>query len=275
MVNLHEIAVKLERQTGTHIETTQTSKDADMNEASDKSVFTRIGDWFRRGGTNGHEELPLQPESQQQIVTRASFFRPWARRDQAIQNLQSGFGTLTDLMAAIKANLERQDQRNEELLHALQQLPQILESVPETNKLQTETLRAIHQQMEHQNGQQTKLAEILDRICDADAQQSSTLEALRDRVETLTEHDQSIASNLNSVGSAMASLSQNTQASTEVLSQMRSNIDDRDRQLESILHRQGTRFTTMLAVAIFLSIAALAAVATMAYLGYEMLNKTR
>jgi chromosome segregation ATPase len=244
-----------------------------MNEASDKSVFTRIGDWFRLGGRNGHEELPLQPESQQQIVTRASFFRPWARRDHAIQNLQQGFGTLTDLMAAIKANLERQDQRNEELLNALQQLPQILQSVPETNKLQTETLRAIHQQMEQQNNQQTKLAEILDRICDADAQQSSTLEALRDRVETLTEHDQSIASNLNSVGSAMTTLSQNTQASTEVLSQMRSNIDERDRQLENILHRQGTRFTTMLAVAIFLSIAALAAVATMAYLGYEMINK--
>jgi chromosome segregation ATPase len=244
-----------------------------MNEASDKSVFTRIGDWFRLGGRNGHEELPLQPESQQQIVTRASFFRPWARRDHAIQNLQQGFGTLTDLMAAIKANLERQDQRNEELLNALQQLPQILQSVPETNKLQTETLRAIHQQMEQQNNQQTKLAEILDRICDADAQQSSTLEALRDRVETLTEHDQSIASNLNSVGSAMTTLSQNTQASTEVLSQMRSNIDERDRQLENILHRQGTRFTTMLAVAILLSIAALAAVATMAYLGYEMINK--
>jgi chromosome segregation ATPase len=244
-----------------------------MNEASDKSVFTRIGDWFRLGGRNGHEELPLQPESQQQIVTRASFFRPWARRDHAIQNLQQGFGTLTDLMAAIKANLERQDQRSEELLNALQQLPQILQSVPETNKLQTETLRAIHQQMEQQNNQQTKLAEILDRICDADAQQSSTLEALRDRVETLTEHDQSIASNLNSVGSAMTTLSQNTQASTEVLSQMRSNIDERDRQLENILHRQGTRFTTMLAVAIFLSIAALAAVATMAYLGYEMINK--
>src|SRR4051794_15364593 len=103
-----------------------------MNESSDKSVFSRIGEWFK-GGDNGHgrgaSERPLQPEPQSQIVTRASFFRPWARRDNAIQNLQSGFGTLTDLMAAIKANLDRQDQRNEELLAALQQLPRILESV--------------------------------------------------------------------------------------------------------------------------------------------------
>ena len=41
---------------------------------------------------------------------------------------------------------------------------------------------------------------------------------------------------------------------------MRDRINDRDGQLESILHKQGTRFTTMLAVAIFLSISALVAV---------------
>ena len=51
---------------------------------------------------------------------------------------------------------------------------------------------------------------------------------------------------------------------------MRDNIDTRDGQIERILHRQGTRFTTMLAVAIFLSIAALVAVGV---IGYLMLNQ--
>ncbi|HEX8523842.1 MAG TPA: hypothetical protein VF669_16420 [Tepidisphaeraceae bacterium] len=236
------------------------------------TFFSRIGNWFK--GPNG-DEMKLQPDAQHQIVQRKNFFRPWARRDEAIQNLQSGFLTLTDLMGAIRDNLERQDQRNEQLLEALQTLPQILQSVPEGNKLQTETLRAIHQQMEHQNGQQTKLAEILDRICEADAAQTSTIDALRDRVESLTQHDQAIASNLSNVGSAMATLSENTHASATVLQQMRDNSQVRDRELEKILHRQGTRFTTMLAVAIVLSISALAAVATMAYLGYELLNKAK
>ena len=56
---------------------------------------------------------------------------------------------------------------------------------------------------------------------------------------------------------------------------MRTNLDQRDKQLENILHRQGTRFTTMLAIAIFLSIAALAAVTVMGYLGFEALQKVR
>jgi len=240
-----------------------------MNE--NKNVFSKIGEWFR--GANGRE-MDLRPDDpQQQLVRRNSFFRPWARRDAAINNLQNGFVTLTDLMGAIKDNLERQDHRNEELLTVLQQLPQILQSVPESGKLQTETLRAIHQQMEQQNSQQTKLGEILDRICEADVAQTSTIGALRDRVETLSQHDQSIASNLNSVGTAMGSLSENTQTSATVLQQLRENTVQRDKELEKILHRQGARFTTMLSVAIFLSIAALAAVAMMGYLGYELLNK--
>ena len=240
-----------------------------MNDST--TFFSRIGSWIK--GSNGHSELKLQPDAQQHIVTRTSFFRPWARRDAAIQNLQTGFVTLTDLMSAIKENLERQDQRNEELLHALRVLPDILQSVPEASKLQSETLRAIHQQIEQQNGQQSKLADILNRICEADTAQASTIDAVRNRVETLAQCDQAIASNLNSVGSAMATLSENTHASATVLQQMREDGTQRDHELERILHRQGARFTTMLAVAIFLSVSALAAVATMAYLGYELLNK--
>ncbi len=243
-----------------------------MNESN--TFFSRIGSWFKNSnGYNAGRELKLRPDAQQHIVTRSSFFRPWARRDAAIQNLQSGFMTLTDLMSVIKANLERQDQRNEELLNTLQQLPAILQSVPEASKLQSETLRAIHQQIESQNAQQTKLGEILTRICEADATQTSTIDSLRARVESLAQHDQAIASNLSSVGTAMSSLSENSAVSANLLHQLKQNSAERDRELEKILHRQGVRFTTMLAVAIFLAIAALGAVATMAYLGYELLNK--
>jgi len=43
-------------------------------------------------------------------------------------------------------------------------------------------------------------------------------------------------------------------------------MTSRDNELQQVLMRQGTRFTVMLSVAIFLSIAALAAVAVIGYL---------
>ena len=70
----------------------------------------------------------------------------------------------------------------------------------------------------------------------------------------------------------MQSVSNNTHASTQVLQQMRDNLSARDAELERILHRQGNRFTTMLAVAIFLAIAALVAVGVMGWLIYQKMG---
>ena len=83
---------------------------------------------------------------------------------------------------------------------------------------------------------------------------------------TLGDHDKSIAENLNQVGAAMQTVSHHSKTSSEVLEQMRDNINSREGELQRILHKQGSRYTTMLAIAIFLSIAALAAVCVIGYL---------
>jgi uncharacterized phage infection (PIP) family protein YhgE len=147
--------------------------------------------------------------------------------------------------------------------------------LPESSRVQSETLKAIHTQIEYQNGQQQKLADILERISAADVQHRSTLDALTDRVESLNDQDARMAENLTTVGSAMQSVSKSSEQSTQVLSQLRDNLNSRDGELERVLHRQGNRFTTMLAVAIFLSIAALVAVGIIGYLAYEALHTGR
>ncbi len=204
------------------------------------------------------------------LETRTTFLRPWAKRDAAIQQLQDGFTTLTDLMGAIRDNLEKQNERQDELMNALSQLPQMLESLPESNRMQSETLKAIHQQIQSHGAQQERLGDILNKIGANSGEQKQMVDALRDRVEDLHKADTSIADYLSNVGSALKDVSQNSASTTQVLSSMRDNIDSRDGELQRVIHRQGTRFTTMLATAIFLSIAAITAVCVM---GYLMLNQ--
>jgi small-conductance mechanosensitive channel len=258
---------------------------AERPNESHGTFLSRIGKWFRPGSgsaddrraDNGAGDLPLMRDVSQSTVIepRGTFLRPWAKRDAQIESLANGFNTLTDLMGTIRDNLEQQNRRQEELLRHMSHLPQVLQSIPESSRLHSETLRAISQQIEHQSGQQSKLADILGRIVEADQQQRSTLDALTDRVENLNQTDQSIAENLGNVGAAMQSVSKNSSASAAVLEQMRDNLNSRDGELERILHKQGNRFTTMLAVAIFLSISALVAVAVMGYLGYEALQRAQ
>ena len=248
-----------------------------MNEQS--TLFTRIGSWFKRGGAGSDRangDLPLGADSPEHhhpgtaIEPRSSFLRPWARRDAQIQGLQEGFHTLTDLMSSIRDNLDRQGKRQDDLLNYLSRLPQVLETLPESSRVQGEALRAIREQLGQQNAQQSRLAEILEKIGEGGAEQRVKLDSLGQKVEQLRETDESIASYLNNVADGMKHVSQNSAASTEVLGQMRDRIDERDTQLEQIMHRQSTRFTTMLAIAIFLSCAALVAV-----VGYLLLNPAK
>jgi len=242
------------------------------------TLLTRIGKWFRKdqatnGDGGGESSLTRSDrETHQLLEPRTTFLRPWAKRDAAINQLQEGFNTLTDLMGAIRDNLDKQNRRQDELVNAMQQLPQVLGTIPESNRMQGETLQAIRVQIESQTGQQQQLASILGRISETTGEQRQMVDALRDRVEEIHKTDTTIADYLNNVGESMKDVSKNSQTSAQVLEQMRDNIDARDGQIERVLHRHSTRFTTMLAVAIFLSIAALVAVCV---IGYLMLDGQR
>lgn len=240
------------------------------------TLFGRIGQWFKRNGKSDGD-LPLMREIDAPIdanrqLPAPSVFRPWARRDQAISNLQNGFESLADLMNSIRENLEKQGRRQEELLGYLSHLPTAMETLPETARLQAETLKTIHTQLEHQNLQHERLTEILEKVSVAEGDQQEILKSLRDRVETLHQHDQAITDNLHGVGSAMAGVSKNSQISAEILGQLRDNLDSRDGQLERLLQKQATRFTVLLSAAITLSVLALTAAGV---IGYFLLIKSR
>jgi ABC-type transporter Mla subunit MlaD len=173
-------------------------------------------------------------------------------------------------MGAIRNNLEQQNRRQDELFGALQQLPQVLHTIPESSRMTGETLTAIRQQIEGQTAQQYRLGEILDRIGQTAGEQKQMVDDIRGRVEELHQADTSIADYLNSVGSSLKDVSRSNQTSAQVLEQMRDNLTSRDGQIERVLHRQGVRFTTMLSVAIVLSVAALAAVGV---IGYILINQ--
>lgn len=204
------------------------------------------------------------------VEVRRGFFRPWGRkaasRDQAIMQLQQGFSTLTELLVAVKGNLESSTSRHEELMHYLEHLPQALESLPEQNRAQQETLDAIRGQLEHHSDQQDTLAEILRRLSQTGGESRKLVADLNDRVEALQDADHQIAVHLGSVGSAMESVSKHSAAGTSVLGEMRDHLASRDEQLEKLLQKQGTRFAVLVAVAIFIALAALTAVCVIGYL---------
>lgn len=217
-------------------------------------MMARIGSWFKR---------QKNESAGTDLVPGDSSMRPLNKRDQAIANLQEGFNTLTGLMSTIKDNLKDQNRRQDELLKYLSVLPKAIEGIPETNRLQVESLKAISARLEQQTTQQNLIGEILGKLADNDAQQRTAVEDVRTRVENVAEQNKNIAENLSSVGSAMQTVSKNSSTSAQVLEQVRDSIEKRDGQLERMMHKQAQRFTWLLSVAILLAVAALVAVVIM------------
>ena len=241
---------------------------------AEQTLISRVKNWFNKPHIDGRIEdgeltdLPANTERSPHPETdsRPSLFRPFARRDNAIQSLHAGFVTLTDLMVGIRENLEQQGKRQDELLEHLSKLPAVLEQLPESNRMQGETLKALHQELSAQHSQQHRLTEILDHVGKSSTQQRDVLEGLQERVERMRTTDEQIASNLVNVGSTMQELGRSTQTGAQILESMRDNMSSRDNDLQHALAKQGTRFTVMLSIAIFLSVAALVAVAIIGYL---------
>ena len=114
--------------------------------------FTRIGSWFKGGNKSVAEgDLPLQQqhgdengengiaENHSSLVhpvetTRSTFLRPWAKRDASITQLQEGFTALTGLMGAVKDSLDKQNQRQDEMVRLLGNLPEVMRTIPETRR---------------------------------------------------------------------------------------------------------------------------------------------
>jgi hypothetical protein len=147
--------------------------------------------------------------------------------------MKDGFTALTGLMASIQQNLENQNRRHDALIEHLAALPRALETLP-------------------------KMGDILQQVANTNDTHQRVLDALQVRVEQFHQNNEMIAFNLSGVGAAIATVGRTSQASAEVLGQVHAAIAAKTTELHDVVKDQGRRFTRMLAVAIVLSMGALA-----------------
>ncbi len=232
------------------------------------NFLNRIGRLFKRAPrSNGSDGQDGQTPGAQGVTvqTHPLIRSPWKRNTAAIAQLQDGFHSLTDLMDEIRQNMVAQGRRQDELITYLSALPKLLETIPENNRIQAETLKAVHEQLQRHADQEQTLGEILEKLTESGGDQKDLLEGLRERVDTLSHQDQTMAENMHSVSVALEQTSRHSAVGTQVLESLRENMRSRDGELQRVIQRQNMRFTTLLVVAICVSIAALAAVFVMGY----------
>lgn len=236
------------------------------------TLLVRISRWVRRHGSDGSSPLPLESSANEMlpVQTRPSkFFRPFAKRDAAIANLQRGFDTLNELMRSIREAMDRNGRRQDEMISYLSRLPEVLETMPEAQKSQGEGLRSLANQLTRQVEQHNRLAEILERLASTTGDHREGIDNLNDRVERLSAHSQAISESLRQVGTSMENSARSSDSSSQVLRQLQDNLNTRDQGIEGLLRKQNSRMTALLVTAVVLSVLAILSAAAVGWFALQ------
>jgi len=247
-----------------------------MSETS--TILSRIGQWL---GLRRHESdaLPLQrevpadaaPEVPQRSPRRGlSLWRPWRRRDAAISALQQAFTSVTELTQAIRDSLEKQSRRQEEMMACFSRLLEVVQTLPEAQRLHGEALKSIGEQLQSQIRRDERLADILERVTEAHAGQRTAIEAVSGQVQMMGAQTEAIADNLRQLGTAIETLSRASESGSAVMQQLTDSIAARNADMQRALQRQSARLTLMLVVA---AVASAAAIASAGVVGIMLLRR--
>lgn len=214
-----------------------------------------------------------QTETSTAIVRRPIFGMPWKRREEDLTALNDGLTSIAALMTSLRQYLDQQNARHDELLNYLSQLSHALQSIPDTGRVQGETLRVLHQQIAFQNAQHKQVSEMLRKVSDSSGTQHEIAETLRDRVESLYKNDQQISETIQSMAASVTLVSQQSQTTSMVLERLRDNLVNRDGELEKSIRRENRLTRGALMIVGATSLAALVIAIAMALYGWSAIGR--
>lgn len=243
--------------------------------SEDTGIFSRVSRWFKRQFRQ-EEDLPLLYGQMETTLlpSRRSVF-PWKRAGANIDIIESRLSAVTALMVALRSAIDQQTQRHDELLTYLSQLSHALQAIPDTSRVQSETLRVLHQQIAYQNAQYKQLAEVLRKVGDSDAEQHTIVEGLRERVENLYETDQTIRQTITGMDTAVRQVSMNSQTSTLVLERLRDNFVNHETDLDKSFRKQGRRMFIALIICMVLSTASIITVVMVVWRSLDAIEQLK
>ena len=150
-------------------------------EATLKPSITEI--LFRRR-TSLEEESPDSHEASE-TLSEVSLERRVSKKEETAQKISEGFDNLSGLLKSIGSKLEDGNVRGKALADSIEGLPEVLRSIPETNRAQIEFLGTISKQLDLQTSRSGEfiehlrtLPEILKSIPESQLRQSDQLKEI-------------------------------------------------------------------------------------------------
>lgn len=211
------------------------------------------------GNGPGGPLLPPEPPPRRRL---------WGNRrdDTAIDEVRAGMSALASLLTGIQQHMEKQDARQEELAERQREVVACLSHLPMASAIQNESLSAIREQITQGVATQTRLCSALERLGGLQETTGEALTSITRRIDQMDSRDANFANSMEKVCDAMQTVSRASETGAIVLERVRNTLATQQDGMSKTLDKHQNRFNALMAVAIAVSVAALAVVAGVGYL---------
>ncbi len=173
--------------------------------------------------------------------------------------LQQSYDALLTTVQELRATLDGQVQRQEQLLAQLATLPHAVEALPQTSQLQAQMLETISQRLAIHVQQQKHVTEAISALITAGKPPIELLKGIREQMETSTEIDRQLVEAFNRFSMMMDRLQLTNRHAVECLSQVRDSYAHATVQVQDWIDKSRSRNTWMINSAFVMALVSLLA----------------
>lgn len=230
-----------------------------------KGFVAKVGRWrFGRGGSNVACYEPLSDDSvSQDVVLRKG---PALNKKQSSELITEGFSRLIEQLEGINGNLESQANRHDALMEKINNLPEVLNALPQAAESQMQVAQALAEQLKEKALKEQQFIEAIEKIPNETVKQTNTLVDMSRKLSIAADIDAQMGASFNKFNDAVSKLSANTVDQSDSIGQMNKTFAASDRYLKYLITKQNRRmmwmFITTVGVCAFAVVVAVLCIVT-------------
>jgi hypothetical protein len=173
--------------------------------------------------------------------------------------IQQSYDALLQTVQDLRAALDGQARRQEELFDRLSTLPHAAEALPQTSKMQSDMLKLINDRLAMHADQQRKVTEVVNALggaatpAGAKKEYTEALQAIREQIETGNEIDRQLVESFNRFSMMIDRLQLANEHAVNALQQVRDAYAASAMQMHEWIEKSRHRGGWLLAIAFLLS----------------------
>jgi len=179
--------------------------------------------------------------------------------------LQQSYDSLLSTVQELRAMLDGQAKRQDEMLDKIQTLPQAVEALPQTSKMQSDMLKLINDRLSIHAEQHRKVSAIAENLGPAKKEYAEALSNIKEQIEMGNEIDRQLVESFNRFSMMIDRLQLANQHAVDALQQVRDSYAQSAMQMQEWIERSRHRNGWLVGGAFVMSGAALVIVLVLLY----------